>query len=152
MLADTNRDGTIGFDDAAGKDECAPGRGALLLPNSDDDDSDGRPDADDEAINGPSDVDDLSQVVLTPWPEAQIGSRAEFGIDAASAPNVRVFHTQALVDVSSPAFLLDYYAMRPGVVLRLEAVRAIDVADLSVFVYDEFGGPVLVDRVRFCGQ
>jgi protein-arginine deiminase len=61
-VADTDRDGDVDADDLAGRATWSWGRGAFLIPNLDDDDQDGVPDALDAVVNGSEDAHDLAHV------------------------------------------------------------------------------------------
>ncbi|NKE62624.1 hypothetical protein FXN61_40225, partial [Lentzea sp. PSKA42] len=94
LLADTNRNGTVDWADQAGKARWAPQRGAVFLPNLDDDakrckvteeDLKDRAvtvderlaacnDAQDDAVNGPQDVADFAQLRTMPRNVSQDGT------------------------------------------------------------------------------
>jgi protein-arginine deiminase len=106
ILADTNRDGVVsltGDSDRTGKTQWTSTRGAVFLPNIDDDTlrcpsspqlSDAQlaacNDAADEVVNGADDVLDLAPLRVSPWPSAPGDAVGRLGISPASA-KVRLF-------------------------------------------------------------
>ncbi|HEX5741755.1 MAG TPA: protein-arginine deiminase family protein [Pilimelia sp.] len=96
VRADTNRDGRVdlaGTSDEAGKTQATATRGALFLPNLDDDG--GRcgstaacTDASDNTVNGAEDAKDLALVQTVPLPGAGAGATATVTVAGSGA---RVF-------------------------------------------------------------
>jgi len=64
LAVDTNRDGKASFqdEDLPGKSKWTSQAGAVLLVNSDDDDSDHQPDCEDDQVNGPDDLPDMAPI------------------------------------------------------------------------------------------
>ncbi len=101
LVVDSNRSGLLEPGDPtedADENTWDGKHGAVFLANLDDDDKDGKADAQDEIVNGAADIADLSPIVLRPWPQASLKSSGTFGIDAASAPNVRLFRVNGPAD------------------------------------------------------
>jgi protein-arginine deiminase len=92
LLADTNRDGVVDANDAAGKSDWNAAGGALFLANLDDDDGDGMADASDQVVNGPDDEKDLARITLAPWPGASSSAVATLTVeDSLAAAAVHLF-------------------------------------------------------------
>lgn len=172
LLADTDRDGRITAADAPGKGAWTDRRGAIVLPNIDDNGkrcravgSDGKRlsddalagcnDASDEIVNGPEDARDLAPLRLAPLTTAGPDARATVTVDAASRPYARLFireddGTHTLLPRSGR---LTRAQLRDGVDLALEARDIVrdprrwnGMIDVSVRVTD--GGRTVHDRVR----
>ncbi|WP_345963191.1 protein-arginine deiminase family protein [Streptomyces sp. BRB040] len=169
--ADTDRDGLITADDDARKDEWSRERGALMLPNVDDDQercptagSDGSRlsddslaacnDAADDVVNGKDDLADLAPVRLGAEPRLAAGSSATVAADPAARDHVRIFAERGGRMVAlAPDDRLTTRELRQGVRLGVEArdfvrdpERWDGFADLVLRV-DGAGGTV-EDRVR----
>ncbi len=141
LRADVDRDGRVditGDTDSAGEDAWSVGRGALMLPNLDDDSRrcpvtgpGGRPlsdaalarcnDAADTKVNGAADAADLARVRSVPMPQVPDGAEGRPAL-TAGAGHARVFlrrgnHWEAVTSRTrlSPAEL------RAGVELGVEA-------------------------------
>jgi protein-arginine deiminase len=103
LRADSNRDGTISFDDPtddAGEDEWTESHGAVFLANIDDDevvcsldvDDVDLPkcnDAADDKINGADDLLDLARLATKPWPGAT--ADAVGTLEFTAGASVRIF-------------------------------------------------------------
>ncbi|MBT2419203.1 protein-arginine deiminase domain-containing protein [Streptomyces sp. ISL-22] len=110
LRADVNRDGRVdvtGGTDTAGEDGWSVGRGAVMLPNIDDDSGrcpvtgpGGRPlsdtalarcnDAADTKVNGATDAADLARVRSVPMPQVPAGAEGRLTL-TAGAKHARVF-------------------------------------------------------------
>ncbi|MGH8794294.1 MAG: protein-arginine deiminase family protein [Stackebrandtia sp.] len=102
LRADVDRDGQLTADDDAGREDWTAERGAVFLPNLDDDKSrcDGGDasdedlptchDAADDVLNGAEDADDLAKLRVEPS-EAGADAKATLTADSAAADYVRVF-------------------------------------------------------------
>ncbi|GGJ79289.1 hypothetical protein GCM10010123_06560 [Pilimelia anulata] len=130
IRADTDRDGAVdltGTTDEAGKTTADATRGALFLPNLDDD---ARrcasrdqvcADAADAVVNGDEDARDLAPIRTVPAPSIAAGSTARVTVEGAAASRARLFARRgtAWAEVTaSTAFAAD--ELRAGLVLGLE--------------------------------
>ncbi|WP_344173196.1 protein-arginine deiminase family protein [Pilimelia columellifera] len=100
IRADTDRDGRVdltGDSDEAGKTVATPTRGALFLPNLDDDaarcaaSNQTCNDAADAVVNGESDAQDLAPVLTTPLPSARADATATVAVEGTGANYTRLF-------------------------------------------------------------
>jgi len=111
LRADTNRNGTIDWDDPTedqNEDTWDKAHGAIFLANIDDDleacpvtaqngdilsdvDLAKCNDAADTVINGDADALDLAPLAVRAWPQAPEGTVATLSVDDAAAPNVHLF-------------------------------------------------------------
>ena len=91
LLADVDRNGEVDERDDDGEEWWTRERGALLLPNLDDDDGDGLRDADDARFEGGADRLDLALVRVAPWPEMPASAVGRIDLDPRAVPHVRVF-------------------------------------------------------------
>ncbi len=130
LAADVNRDGRASAEDDAGEDGWDAARGAIFLPNLDDDDDDGRADYRDTEVNGAADLQDLTVLVVAPV-EVPDGATGRVEVDAASAEAVRLFRAEGAADdpagyvPAGPAVSLDAAALRSGVTLALEGLTPV---------------------------
>jgi protein-arginine deiminase len=114
LIADVNRDGVVApgnADDDEGEDGWNESRGAIFLPNLDDDDEDGRPDANDAKVNGAADILDLTPILVAPFPVPE-GGRGVVRMDEASWDWARLFLAEGPAD--DPA---SYRAVGAGTIL-----------------------------------
>ncbi len=146
LRADVNRDGIVHagpdsviFDDKAGQSMWTFKRGAIVLPNVDDDA--GRcnntvpleqisvatcNDSTDNQINGSQDFADLAPLRLMPWPEAPNGAIAEIKIAPAAQVKARLFFEQnGAWRQLLPNKRFTANTLRKGVNLRLEALDVV---------------------------
>ncbi|MFF8615334.1 protein-arginine deiminase family protein [Streptomyces sp. NPDC015350] len=139
IRADTNRDGRVTAADDPGKDIWTRGRGALMLPNVDDDQRrcptagpagarlpDDRLAACDDAANsvvdGAADLADLAPVRITADPRAEAGTTATVTADPASRDHVRIFaERRGRMVLLGPGDRLTTGELRRGVALGVEA-------------------------------
>ena len=94
LVVDADRDGVVDLasaGDRAHRNDFDDMVGASFLANVDDDDGDKIADAEDDVINGDADLLDLARIRVTPYPDAPAGAVGKLGLDAASAPAVRIF-------------------------------------------------------------
>lgn len=109
LLADSNRDGLVDDRDRQDKTVWNDKRGAIMLPNLDDDggkvkqfnldDSDPEADAklaklndaNDNIVNGTEDEKDLAPLKITPWQDAPADTSVKISVDDKSSPYVRLF-------------------------------------------------------------
>ncbi|OKH99281.1 hypothetical protein A6A06_27450 [Streptomyces sp. CB02923] len=140
VRADVDRDGVVdvtGRSDEAGEDRWTPDRGAVFLPNIDDDAArcrttgpDGKPlpdarldrcnDASDEQVNGQEDEKDLARLRTVPVPRAADGATGTLRI-ASGASHVRLFLKRpAGWEPVTSATRLSAAELRKGVELGLE--------------------------------
>ena len=142
LVTDANRSGLVDLDDPT---ERVAGwgvsHGAVLLANLDDDDKDGTSDADDTVINGAADLNDLSPMVLVPWPEAPSSAKVTLESDAPGADAVRVFMLTAGADAKQPegytAITLPHELvaadLRLGVTFRVEGTKVVSSTAAGAF-------------------
>ncbi len=110
IRADVNRNGTVDLMDPTedeGEESFTATRGAVFLPNIDDDrdtcPASGVPesqlvachDAADTEVNGPDDLLDLARIKTVPWPNAPDDARGTITISMAAASRVRLFRATA---------------------------------------------------------
>ena len=91
---DADRDGRVepgSPEDDDGEELWSAAKGAVMLYNSDDDDSDGVVDASDAVVNGVEDIKDLAPLLLAPLPGLPAGWSGRLVVDAQAAPWVRIF-------------------------------------------------------------
>ncbi len=92
MVADTNRDGLVRFDDdQAARDRWTAERGAILMFNNDSDRNTDRPDHEDEVVNGRADLDDLALIRIRRVPNLGEDSRLFVSISPAARAHVHLF-------------------------------------------------------------
>ncbi|APR87870.1 Protein-arginine deiminase type III [Minicystis rosea] len=94
LYVDADRDGVVDLasaGDRAHRNDFDDKVGASFLANLDDDDGDKIADAEDDVINGDADLLDLARFRVAPFPDAPAGAVGKVGVDAASAPAVRIF-------------------------------------------------------------
>ncbi|MGA4843692.1 protein-arginine deiminase domain-containing protein [Streptomyces sp. G45] len=146
LRADVNRDGRVdveGDTDTAGEDTWTPERGAVLLPNIDDDakrcpvkDSRGRPlsdsklarcnDASDTVVNGKRDAADLARLRTVPRPDTPAGHHGTVKAVGAGAKKSRVFvHRDGRWTLLRPTDRLTAKELRSGVELGVEATDVV---------------------------
>ncbi|MCN9243700.1 protein-arginine deiminase domain-containing protein [Streptomyces sp. RY43-2] len=171
IRADTNRDGRITADDDAGKDTWTRDRGALMLPNMDDDqrscptagpdgvrlpdqrlaDCD---DASDNVVNGPADLADLAPLRISAAPHTTTDTTATVAADPASRKYVRIFAEREgrMVELR-PGDRLTADELRHGIQLGVEAKDFVrdprkwaGFTDIVLTV--NRGGTTTQDRVR----
>ncbi|MFI7413532.1 protein-arginine deiminase domain-containing protein [Streptomyces sp. NPDC049627] len=145
LRADVDRDGRVdvtGDTDTAGEDGWSAGRGAVYLPNIDDDTKrcpvkgpDGRPlpdaglaacnDASDKKVNGQGDAADLARIRSVPMPDLVSGARGGVRV-TAGAEYTRVFlkRSGAWVLVT-PDTRLSAAELRSGAEFGVEATDVI---------------------------
>jgi protein-arginine deiminase len=155
LRADVDRDGDVdvtGTSDDEGEGAWSAARGAIFLPNLDDDsarcrstDARGQPladallpdcnDATDEVVNGDDDWKDLARLELLRWPEAPAGTVVRLALEPADAP-VRLFKkTGDRVEVLDPALPLPTADLVNGASLFLEGTDLVrDEATWDGFV------------------
>ncbi|WP_336319813.1 protein-arginine deiminase domain-containing protein [Streptomyces lavendofoliae] len=169
LRADVNRDGRVstapGADDDRGEDRWAADRGAVFLPNIDDDsrrcprsgDAASRAcnDAADRIVNGPADALDLARLRTVPQPRLSSTSRGKISIAAANhALHARLFlHGPRGWQVVTPATRLTAAQLKRGVELGLEATGVVrDTArwngELDIVLSVTGPGGTRSDRVR----
>ena len=136
LRADVNRDGVASLADPAddlGEDAWDATRGAIVLPNVDDDGRRcavrvrGLPDraiarcndATDAVVDGPQDELDLAPLVLAPWPEAPDDATATVAIGEHGRGRLFVRRGGALVPLAGGRLTLA--ELRSGASLALEA-------------------------------
>lgn len=127
VSADTNRDGTVDFeDDLIRRDTWTAARGAIFLVNNDSDDNSRVPDWDDDVVNGNADLLDMAVVRVAAIPELAADARLTMTVDNTSAPLVRLFlrdaqGNYAMVTPGVAGNLPTELARNEGIELRLEA-------------------------------
>ncbi|MFH8346582.1 protein-arginine deiminase domain-containing protein [Streptomyces sp. NPDC018045] len=140
LRADVDRDGVVdvtGLSDEAGEERWTPDRGAVFLPNIDDDAErcrtigpDGKPlpeaqldrcnDASDEKVDGKEDEKDLARLRTVPVPNAADGATGTVRV-TSGARQVRLFLKRpAGWEPVTPATRLSAAELRAGVELGLE--------------------------------
>lgn len=124
LLADTDRDGRITTADLRGRAEWTPDRGAIALPNLDDDQSrcpGGRlsdvelaacNDASDEVVNGPADAADLAPLRIAP-----VSGTAPGRVDVSPRDHVRIFWRGTVL---APGHRFTAAQLRGGIDLAVE--------------------------------
>ncbi|MFI8883591.1 protein-arginine deiminase family protein [Streptomyces sp. NPDC053813] len=171
IRADTNRDGLITQDDQAGKDTWTRRRGALMLPNVDDDQrrcptagpggarlpdkslADCN-DATDTVVNGPADLADLAPVHITAVPHVRAGTTATVAADPASRKHVRIFaERRGRMVPLRPDDRLTTDELRHGIRLGVEAKDFVRdpqkwAGFTDIVLKVELGGTMTEDRVR----
>ncbi len=146
LRADVNRDGRVdveGDSDTSGENTWTAQRGAVLLPNIDDDakrcpvkDSRGRPlsdaalarcnDASDTKVNGAKDAADLARLRTVPLPDAADGSRGTVKAVGAGAKKARLFvKRDGRWALLKPTDKLTTKELRSGVELGIEATDVV---------------------------
>lgn len=135
LLADTDRDGRLTDADLPGRNAWTAGRGAIVLPDLDDDesrcDATGRPsdvelarcnDGADAVVNGPADAADLAPLRIAPVRGAAAGTTGRLTVDAASRDNVRIFlRTGSGYTELGPDHRFGADELRRGIDLAVEA-------------------------------
>jgi protein-arginine deiminase len=101
LQVDTNRDGVVDVNDAAGEELWTPQAGAVFLANYDDDNLDHIRDSDDNWVNliwdpggmivNGDDGADLARIAVAPWAEVPGGAFGQISVDPASQPHIRLF-------------------------------------------------------------
>jgi len=170
LLADTNRDGRVSDADQAEKAQWTVDRGAIVVPNLDDDDDACVPvgeqdrlsddelaacgDAFDERINGEADLLDLAPMRIEPM-RLGAGSWATVTVDEASSDTARLFMRgdDGEYTILKPGDRISAERLADSVELALEATDIPrDAAvwdgfiDVSLQVHD--GQSITTDRVR----
>ncbi|MFD9908217.1 protein-arginine deiminase domain-containing protein [Streptomyces sp. NPDC059063] len=146
LRADVNRDGRVdveGSTDTDGEDTWTTARGAVLLPNVDDDakrcpvkDGRGRPlsdaklarcnDASDSVVNGKRDAADLARLKTVPRPDTPAGSHGTVKAVGAGAKKSRVFiNRDGRWSMLKPTDRLTVKELRSGVELGIEATDVV---------------------------
>ncbi|MEI5103490.1 protein-arginine deiminase domain-containing protein [Streptomyces sp. PmtG] len=146
LRADVNRDGRVdveGTTDEDGENVWTTARGAVLLPNIDDDakrcpvkDSQGRPlsnaklaqcnDASDTKVNGAKDAADLARLRTVPLPDAAAGSHGTVKVVGAGAKKSRLFiKRDGRWSLLKPTDKLTAKELRSGVELGIEATDVV---------------------------
>ncbi|MBA2665089.1 MAG: protein-arginine deiminase [Bradymonadaceae bacterium] len=141
IVADSNRNGVIDFDDpgeTGSKTVWTAAHGAIFLANIDDDmlrcpshGSDAElaacNDATDEIVNGDDDLRDLARIKTRPWPGALAGAEGRVSIDEAARAHVRLFRNTngqekatSFVVFDPENDVLDADALRAGVEFAIE--------------------------------
>ncbi|MFD0557042.1 protein-arginine deiminase [Stackebrandtia endophytica] len=173
LLADTDRDGLISEADRSGRAQWSTERGAIVVPNLDDDggncgtftDEEGQRrgddalaacgDAFDQQVNGDADLLDLAPLRIEPIADVGTDAWATVTVDEASIDSARLFirSTEGEYSPLAPGEHISADRLRGGVDLALEAT---DIArdsevwngfiDVSLQVHD--GQTVTMDRVR----
>jgi len=139
LRADVNRDGLVdvtGGTDTAGEDGWTVGRGALYLPNLDDDTrrcprtgTDARlaacHDASDTQVNGDADAADLARVRTVPLPDAKPNTRGRLAV-TTGAPYTHLFlKRDGKWTLVTPRTRLTAAELRAGAELGVEATDVI---------------------------
>jgi len=135
LRADVDRDGTVdvvGSSDEAGETSWTLRRGAVMLPNIDDDTERCAPeinlcnDATDDVVNGGADVDDLARLRTVPIPGAPAGSSATVKTIGARSDQARLFLERGGAWITiRPGTELTTAEVRAGVELGIEGVDVI---------------------------
>ncbi|MGW0531170.1 protein-arginine deiminase domain-containing protein [Streptomyces sp. NPDC003032] len=146
MRADVNRDGTVdvaGTSDSAGENTWTARRGAIVLPNVDDDakrcpvkDAHGRPlsdaklarcnDGSDTKVNGARDAADLARLKTVPLTGAPAGSHGTVKAIGAGAKKAHLFiKRDGRWSLLRPADRLSAAELRAGVELGVEATDVV---------------------------
>ncbi|MER6946565.1 protein-arginine deiminase family protein [Nonomuraea sp. NPDC000554] len=168
LRADSNRDGRLTADDDAGDDTWTAARGAIMLPNVDDDQSSCRTtgpkgarlsdavlaacnDAADEVVNGAADLADLARLEIPAMPHISPEAEATVVPDVRSRGKVRLFVEREGKWVT--AGRISANELRRGVRLAIEARDVIrdpavwsGVTDLTLTVVSS--ASTRTDRVR----
>ena len=98
LRVDANRDGALTADDENGEDTWSATAGAVLLNNNDDDDGDGVRDGTDSTMNGATDRDDMTPVLLLQAAQLTSQHQVTLNIDGNLARGrVRLFNDQGTV-------------------------------------------------------
>ncbi|MEU9319719.1 protein-arginine deiminase family protein [Streptomyces sp. NPDC048295] len=171
IRADSNRDGLIAPDDDAGKNTWTRRRGALMLPNVDDDQRrcptagpghtrlpDNRladcNNATDTVVNGPADLADLAPVHIIAAPHVMAGTTATVAADPDSRRHVRIFaERRARMVPLRPDERLTTDELRHGVRLGVEAEGFVrgpqkGAGFTDIVLKAERGGATTEDRLR----
>ncbi|WP_432015022.1 protein-arginine deiminase domain-containing protein [Streptomyces cucumeris] len=144
LRADVNRDGSIeGATDTDGENTWTSRRGAIVLPNVDDDakrcpvkDARGRPlsdaklarcnDASDAKVNGARDAADLARLTTVPLPRTQAGSHGTVKTVGTGAKKSRLFiKREGRWSLLRPTDRLSTKELRSGVELGIEAIDVV---------------------------
>lgn len=146
LRADVNRDGRVdveGTSDTDGEDTWTQRRGAVLLPNIDDDgkrcpvkDGRGRPlsdaklarcnDASDSVVNGARDAADLARLKTVPLPKTASRSHGTVKVVGAGAKKTRLFiKREGRWTLLRPTDRLSAEELRSGVELGIEATDVV---------------------------
>lgn len=146
LRADVNRDGRVdveGASDSAGENTWTAGRGAIVLPNVDDDakrcpvkDASGRPlsdaklarcdDASDTRVNGARDAADLARLRTVPLPGTPAGSRGTVKAVGAGARKAHLFiKRDGRWSLLRPTGRLTAAEVRAGAELGVEATDVV---------------------------
>lgn len=167
LLADTNRDGVVTAADADGRDQWSDDRGAVFIPNLDDDDGrcermrpdplDPRPyercnDASDEKVNGLRDVADLARIVVTPQAGVGAAASGKITLEGPGAANARVFVQRGDTWVPAAATTLTSAELRSGMTLGIEGkdlASSREMARVAVVLTISDGAATSTDRVAF---
>lgn len=94
LMLDADRDGILTAADETKEEWSWAGRGALVLPNLDDDDLDGRADCEDEVINGSADEKDLTPIHFE-WDAKQLAKVSQYRVSllpTSTNARARWFH------------------------------------------------------------
>jgi protein-arginine deiminase len=162
LVVDANRDGALDVDasaDEQGRDAFGPEAGAVVLPNLDDDDRDGKADAAVSGVAGDADTADLSPLAIRALPEAPDGASALVTVDASALAHVHAFtvvgpegRSSSYAPLELPA-TLGTAALRSGARLALEVDGLVGASDdgwdgsirLSMVVRDAKGRTLALD-------
>lgn len=164
LAADVDRDGVVspGGADEVGEDGWDETRGAIFLPNLDDDDDDGRVDGGDSTVDGAADLLDLSHLVVGPCAVAD-GATGVVELDAASEGSARLFRidgpTGDPASYTSAGLRVELTAadLRAGATVALEGRTPVlsteagawtGFVDVRLAVTDGAGALLGDDRVR----
>jgi protein-arginine deiminase len=167
LLADTNRDGRVSAADAAGRGEWTPGRGAIVVPNLDDDrqtcptlGADGERlsddalaacfDGADETVNGAADLLDMAALRIRPMRGLDADASATVTVDGEASARVFLRDGDGNYAVLDPEDPITADRLRGGVDLALEATAFAQTPDgsIDVTLTVRDGRSVQSDRVR----
>ncbi|MEU6860768.1 protein-arginine deiminase family protein [Glycomyces sp. NPDC046736] len=138
LLADTDRDGSVDRDDAAGRGHWSADRGAIVVPNLDDDleacptlGADGERfgddalaacnDAADEVVNGAADLLDMAPLRIEPMRGIGAGASGTIAVDEGAPARLFISDGDGEYSVLDPGTAIPADRLRDGVDLALEA-------------------------------
>ncbi len=151
LRADVDRDGTVdltGDSDQEGEDGWDGERGAIFLPNIDDDGTDGVDpvcarsgsdeelaachDATNDVVDGANDLLDLARILSVPWPEAPDEAVGTVLVSSPGSGFVRLFASDgsSLQPFDPASDRLSAAELRAGVELAIEAVDVVRDANI----------------------